>query len=109
MALYKITNDATGIEFETERESLARVLQNAHNLLMTSMGEVPFDRKRGLNTAIYDLPVTDAKAALLPELDRVMLWEPRANVQEADIEIRDDGTMRIICILNINSEEDENG
>ncbi len=102
MALYMITNDATDINFEESRDTVSRVLQNCHNLLMTHRGEIPFDRRRGLDPAIYDMPYENVMEVLMRELSRVMVWEPRAIVQEARTELRDDGTMRITCILNIN-------
>ncbi len=106
MALYKITNDSTDINFEEDRENVNRVLQNCHNLLMTEMGEIPFDRRRGLNPAIFEMPYEDVKEVLQGELSRVMVWEPRAKVQSARAEMRDDGTMRIVCVLNINEREE---
>ena len=36
---------------------------------MCRMGEVPFDRMRGLNPALFDLPLNEMQEQLLPELD----------------------------------------
>ena len=80
MAQYEITNLPEPIDFECSNSPLQRTLQNAKNLLMTRRGEVPFDRQRGLDPALYDLPIAEAKMRLMPELDRVMLWEPDVEV-----------------------------
>lgn len=87
MARYIITNRQEPIEFEIGNDLIARTIQNAKNLLMTQMGEVPFDRLRGFNPAMYHLPIEKMRAALLPELDRVMAWEPDAEVVSATAEV----------------------
>lgn len=76
MARYEITNEAAEIPFEENRE-VQRILQNAKNLLMTRMGEVPFDRLRGFDTSLFDLPMNEFRMRLIREVDRVLLWEPR--------------------------------
>ena len=78
MAQYEITNQPSPIDFECNNEIIARTLQNAKNLLMCKMGEVPYDRYRGFDPALFDLPIQEFEEQLLPELDRVMLWEPDA-------------------------------
>ena len=77
MARYEITNEQKPIEFEGLGE-VKRIVQNCKNLLMTRLGEVPFDRLRGFNWALFDLPAEEFRTRLLPEVDRVLLWEPRA-------------------------------
>lgn len=89
MARFIITNRQEPIEFEVGDDLVVRTVQNAKNLLMTQMGEVPFDRLRGFNPAMYHLPIEKLRAALLPELDRVMAWEPDAEVAKATAEIVD--------------------
>lgn len=89
MARFIITNRQEPIEFEVGDDLVVRTVQNAKNLLMTQMGEVPFDRLRGFNPAMYHLPIDKLRAALLPELDRVMAWEPDAEVAKATAEIVD--------------------
>ena len=89
-----------GVNF-AEDTFVGRTLQNAKNLLMTKMGEVPYDRFRGFNQRIYDLPLPELKTELLPELDRVMMWEPDVEVVEADAFIDDDGATVIEVVLEI--------
>jgi len=100
MARYEITNLPGAIDFECNHDAVKRTVQNAKNLLMTRRGEVPFDRQRGFNPALYDLPMDEMNAALLPELDRVMLWEPDAEVVSARASREDGGTV-IRCVIEV--------
>ena len=100
MAQYEITNIPGTIDFECGGDYVRRTLQNAKNLLMCRMGEVPFDRQRGFNPAIYDLPMDELQEALLPELDRVMLWEPDVEVVDATATLEDGQTV-IRCVVEV--------
>ena len=82
MAVYVIDNRPTPVDYEVKGDAL-RAVQNAKNLLMTRKGEVPYDRMRGFDWAMYDLPAEDFASLLLPELDRLMLWEPDAEIVDA--------------------------
>ena len=106
MAQYEITNIPGEIKFETGNSStgLERTLQNAKNLLMCRMGEIPFDRQRGLNPALFDLPINEMQSYLLPELDRVMLWELDVDVVSATVTL-EDGKAVIRCIVEVRDEE----
>ena len=100
MAQYEITNLPGAIDFECNNNYVRRTLQNCTNLLMCRKGEVPFDRQRGFDPALYDLPIEEIRSALLPELDRVMLWEPNAEVVRASVEL-EDGEAVIRCVVEI--------
>lgn len=100
MAQYVITDEPCAIDFECDNDFIRRTLQNARNLLMCRKGEVPFDRLRGLDPAIFDLPLPEAEEALLPELDRVMLWEPDVEVVSARM-IPDGDRMIIRCVVEV--------
>lgn len=104
MAQYEITNEQQEIDFECTNDETQRILQNAKNLLMCRMGEVPFDRQRGLNPAIFDMPVDEIMEELLPELDRVMLWEPGVEVASASVTFSKDGEIIIHCIVELAGE-----
>ena len=104
MAQYEITNIQEPINFECSSSLLLRALQNAKNLLMCKMGEVPFDRQRGFNPALFDLPVAEMQERLMPELDRVMLWEPDVEVVSATIELDESGETVIHCIIETELE-----
>lgn len=100
MARYEIDNLPGRIDFECADDFARRTVQNAKNLLMCRMGEVPFDRQRGLNPALLSLPMTELRAALMPELDRVMLWEPDATVIRATATLEGEQTV-IRCVIEI--------
>ena len=92
---YIITNAPEDIDFEIGNDAERRAVQNAKNLLMTRMGEIPFDRQRGFDTSLYDLPLSELQGILMEELDRVMLWEPYVEVVEATI-LRTEDESRVI-------------
>ena len=100
MAQYEIDNLPSPIEFVI-RDPVARILQNAKNLLMCRMGEIPYDRYRGLDQSLLDLPVGEMRERLMPELDRCMLWSMGAEVTSAEINIVDGGGIYIRVILEI--------
>lgn len=104
MAQYEINNLPVPIDFECGNSLLQRTLQNAKNLLMCQMGEVPYDRQRGLDPALFDLPMHEMEENLLPELDRVMLWEPDVEVVSASVERAEDGTAIIRCVIETELE-----
>lgn len=100
MAQYEITNQGKSIPFEACSDEVNRVIQNAKNLLMLQMGELPFDRLRGFDMGLYSLPLTEFQAELPREIDRIMMWEPRVTVISATAEvIRADNGIRDRDIL----------
>ncbi len=102
MARYEINNLPGEINFEIGDDPVARTIQNCKNLLMTQMGEVPYDRYRGFDYALYHLPIDKMRNALLPELDRLMEYEPDAEVVSATANIDRMGETVITVILQIN-------
>ena len=104
MAKYQIDNVAAPINFQTQ-DIILRTVQNAKNLLMCRMGEVPYDRYRGFDPDIYDLPINDMNEELLPELDRVMMWEPDVEVDDAEATLLSDGSTYIKAILDVTIPE----
>lgn len=106
MAYYEIDNRPAPIDFELGMDKpVQRTLQNAKNLLMTKMGEVPYDRYRGFDRALMDLPMDKLRARLIPELDRVMMWEPDAEVFDAEATLDENGEIYIRVILETGLEE----
>lgn len=105
MAQYEITNIPSDIEFECggSSASLKRTLQNAKNLLMCRMGEIPFDRQRGFDPALLDLPISEMQNYLLPELDRVMLWELDVEIVSATATMENGETI-ISCVVEVKEE-----
>lgn len=100
MAKYQIDNVASPINFQ-RKDIVLRTLQNAKNLLMCRMGEVPYDRYRGFDPALFELPIQRMQEELMPELDRLMLWEPDAEVVEAEATLLPDGETYIKVILEL--------
>ena len=100
MAEYQIDNVASPIDFQ-ESDIINRTLQNAKNLLMCNMGEVPYDRMRGFDRTLYDLPMPDLEEELLPELDRIMQWEPDVEVVDAEATLLPDGSTYIKVIVDV--------
>lgn len=100
MAQFQIDNLPSPINFQ-ETDYVQRTLQNAKNLLMLRMGELPYDRYRGFDVSLYDLPIDSFRDALMPELDRVMMWEPDVEVVDAEASIMDNGGIHIKVILEI--------
>lgn len=100
MAQYVVTDAPGAIDFECDSDYTRRTLQNVRNLLMCRKGEVPFDRLRGLDPALFDMPLNEAEEALLPELDRVMLWDPDVEVVSAEL-VPDGDSMMIRCVVEI--------
>lgn len=109
MAFYEITTEEAPLDFEVTMESdmLERTLRNAKNLMMCRKGEVPYDRHRGLDPAIFDMPFGEADAVIVPELDRCLLYEPDVEVEDGWIETNENGESVVHCIVEINLDEDE--
>lgn len=105
MARYQITNQPAEIEWELRGDSTRRIMQNVHNLMMCRMGEVPFDRLRGFDPSLYDLPLGKLEEKLLPELDRTLLWEPRAETVSASCALDEHGQTVITVLVDIETDE----
>jgi len=108
MALYQIDNIPSPIDFETH-DPLRRTLQNAKNLLMCRMGEVPYSRSRGFDHGLFDLPIPELNEELLPELDVVMTLEPDVEVDDAEATLLPDGSTYIKVILDVNITGESEG
>ena len=104
MAKYQIDNYAAPINFE-EQDPVKRTLQNAKNLLMCRMGEVPYNRYRGMDPTLFDLPLPSLRMELLPELDKVMMLEPDVKVVDAEATILPDMSIYIKVILDVGIRE----
>ena len=97
---YEIDNLPNGIDFECNKSPVRRIVQNAKNLLTLRQGEIPFDRQRGFDWRLYDLPIQELRSRLAREIDRVLLWEPKAELVScrADIE---GGVTVIRCVIDV--------
>jgi len=107
MAMYEITSEPSELDIECTQanDMVQRTIRNAKNLITLRMGEIPYDRQRGLNPAVFDLPYDEAEAAIVQELDRCLLWEPDAEVVEGWIELRDEGEAIVHCVIEVTFED----
>ena len=80
---------------------MQQTIRNAKNLLMTKMGEVPYDRLRGFDVSLLHLPMDKLRHEIMPELDRLMLWEPDVEISDAEVKLDDNGEIYIRVILEI--------
>ena len=103
MARYEIDNTPSPIDFQGKNK-LKRALQNAKNLLMCRMGEVPYDRWRGFDMRLFDLPAQAFNEELLPELDKLMAYEPNVDVESAEGKLLGNGQAYIRVTLLVNDE-----
>ena len=100
MAQYQITNRPSPIDFECNNDIILRTVQNAKNLLMCRMGEVPYDRYRG-----FELPLPELQEKLLPELDRIMLWEPDVEIVDGECAMDENGDIIITATIEVTIDE----
>lgn len=102
MARYVIDNTDAPIDFESNKAgNTARTLQNCKNLIKCHMGELPYDRRRGINPVVFDLPVAKLNAVLLSEIDRCLAWEPDANAISAAATRDTTGKLIITVVVDI--------
>ena len=101
--MYIIDNQPARIEWEARGE-IPRILQNAKNLLMTHMGEVPYDRYRGFDPALYDRPIASIQSSIAQELDRIMEWEPDAEVRDIHAYVDNERGFVIEAKIEIDNE-----
>uniref|UniRef100_UPI004027D34E hypothetical protein n=1 Tax=Faecousia sp. TaxID=2952921 RepID=UPI004027D34E len=99
MAEYKIDTREEKILLACPDETV-RVLQNVKNLLLCRRGEVPYDRMRGLDPGLFELPLGEVQKILLPEIDRVLAWEPRAEAKSAVAEL-ENGALVITVTVEV--------
>lgn len=60
--------------------------QCVQNLILTTRGEVPYERIKGISPSIIDMPAEDAGDALRSEVEYLIeTYEPRADLKDFDI------------------------
>lgn len=102
MAIYTIDNQTAPVDFECNNDPVQRTIQNCKNLIMTRLGEVPYDRMRGINPVLFDLPIGEMNNNLLSEVERVLAWEPDATATEATATLDAAGETIITVKVEIN-------
>lgn len=104
MAVYVVDNLPEPMTMR-DGTMLQRTLRNVKNLLMIRKGDVPYDRLRGLDGALLDRPIQELRENLVPELDRVMKWEPDAEVVDADAWVDEQGQTVIRVAVEIGFDQ----
>lgn len=107
MARYVISSERETIPFEECDTEEKRILQNAKNLLMLRMGEVPFDRLRGIDPRLFEMPLPQMQEEALPEVDRVLAWEPRVQAESATCRMVGDGEAMVEVVITMTEGENE--
>lgn len=82
--------------------------QCVENLLRIVRGEVPYDRVRGIDGSIVDMPEDDARIELEQDAKwNIENYEPRIAVEEAEIdtEIAENGDFKLS--VNVTETEEE--
>ena len=103
MAVYEITSEASPVDFECGgNTTLARTLQHARNLIRLRRGELPFDRKRGLDWSLFDRPLEEIQAPLNLELARVMRYDPDLTLVRGWAERNGDGETVVHALIQTN-------
>lgn len=101
---YEIDNRPAAVDFECDAVPAMRAVQNAKNLLMCKMGEIPYDRYRGFDQTLYDLPLQEFNERLLPELDRIWMWEKDVELVSARASLTPEGEMLIQAVVEVTVE-----
>ena len=99
---YTIDNRPGKIEFGAT--GMARTVQNAKNLILCRMGEVPFDRGRGFDPKKYHQNMELFRASLMEEIDRVLIWEPDAEAVSAEANMDENGEIYIRVEIEVTDE-----
>ena len=100
----KLLIDTTQAPIQWEPQTaMERIAQNAKNLLMLRMGEVPYDRLRGLTPDVYDKPLKYVEANIQGEMERVLAWEPDVTCKRVQIAQTVKGTV-FLCEVEIREE-----
>ena len=98
MARFAIDSRAAPIDFEAPR-GYERTIQNVKNLMMCRMGEVPYDRRRGIDPAIFDMGLIDAGGVVQPQ--PVLHGDPDARAVSATVSLDENGETVITAIVEI--------
>lgn len=101
MALFTVDTRPLPIDWECNSDIRQRTLQNVKNLIMCRMGEVPYDRMRGINPALFDLCIDEMNSQLMPEIDRVLGWEPDAEAVSATAILDENGDTVITLVVEV--------
>lgn len=80
-----------------------------NNLIKISRGEVPYDRVKGISTALLDVPVTQAIDEIVEDAEWLIdTYEPRAELDRIEVTPTDaeNGYFAINAKINTTKEVD---
>jgi phage baseplate assembly protein W len=78
----------------------------ANNLLRIFRGEVPFERVKGLDPRMIDLPANEANVSIQQDAEWLLsTYEPRANVNSVNIQASDAAAGGFIVTADITEKE----
>ncbi len=95
------TMDTTHAPINWEPKTIGeRIAQNAKNLLMMRMGEVPYDRMRGVNRNMEHKPLSFVQNRIMAEIGRVLRYEPNVRLLRAEVNQTPEG-LRVVCEVEV--------
>lgn len=88
-------------------EEFAEVKKNLETLLSVKAGEMPLDRDFGIDDSdIIGMPINIAQNTYTLEVvEKVRMYEPRAEITEVEFEANDEGELQ--AIIHFIRSEDE--
>lgn len=80
-----------------------RIIRNVINLIKTMRYEVPYDRTRGIDSSVLNMPYNQMLAIVTSQIIQVVSrYEPRARVIEVkNFSINEDGDCECEVVLDI--------
>lgn len=92
------TNDA----IDWNAQGIDRILQNVRNLINTWKYEIAFDRIRGIDSKIIDLPANKAQSLYISELYKIInRYEPRVTIQQVIFQNENQSDFSAKVVINI--------
>ncbi len=77
-----------------------RIAQNVRNLINTYRYEIPYHRTMGIPGSLIDRPGPALMEIARVEIAQMLaVYEPRANVEDVQCEMDEDGNVTVVVIL----------
>ena len=79
------------------------------NLLKTTMGEVPYARKKGIDGDIIDMPLGEAEVEFADSADGCIdVFEPRVDLEDFDLDVvTDNGDIEYTFVVTPSDPDDD--
>jgi len=100
--IYEI-DTSTPTELNWNAADDERIIQNVRNLISTWRYEVAYNRTKGLDPRIMDMPAESAKALYIAEIYRLIgTYEPNAIIKDVKLlSINSDGQINVKVVVEI--------